>query len=143
MFGFCACKNSATYTQKRNMDWATLSREGGCFRIVGARRKRVRGGGERTTNKTRKLKLFAESQKSITTIDGQDCHNATETIKYKKILLSVCPCIEVFPELADDRTECPALMGRSSLGIYEDEGRLNEDPKLELGNAECKHRITR
>ena len=84
--------------------------------------------------------LKAECQKSFTTIDGQDCHNAMETIKYKKILLSVCPCIAVFPELADDTTECP---GRSSLGMYEDEGRFDEDSKLELGNAESKHRITR
>ena len=142
MFGFCACKTSATYTQKTKHGLGYPSPRGRLLQDSGRAEEEGPGGG-RTTNKTRKLKLFAESQKSITTIDGQDCHNATETIKYKKILLSVCPCIEVFPELADDRTECPALMGRSSLGIYEDEGRLNEDPKLELGNAECKHRITR
>ena len=59
--------------------------------------------------------LKAECQKSFTTIDGQDCHNAMETIKYTKILLSVCPCIEVFPELADDTTECPTCWGAQAL----------------------------
>ena len=38
-----------------------------------------------------------------------------ETIKYTKILLSVCPCIEVFPELADDTTECPTCWGAQAL----------------------------
>ena len=65
--------------------------------------------------------LKAECQKSLTTIDGQDCHNAMETLNYQMILLSVCPCIAVFPELADDTTECP---GRSSLGMWEDEGKF-------------------
>ena len=49
--------------------------------------------------------------RSTTTIDGQDCRNITETqiIKRKRSIHSVCPCIGVFPELADDWTECLAV----------------------------------
>ena len=45
--GFVHARIVPSTPQERNMDWATLPREGGRFRIVGARRKRVRQGGGR------------------------------------------------------------------------------------------------
>ena len=64
-----------------------------------------------------------------------------KTLSYcKMILLSVCPCIAVVPELADDTTDA---LGAHVLELHEDVGRFGGDSKLELGNAECKHRITR